>query len=169
MTIQNARQRASETAHFRASVLTPLYPQKAQFCGKLASAAQNTLKKIIFLGGALSNFMRPRIADGGVWLCRSAPQKRIMRSVYFAGSDNGPIKIGMSCDPRRRLKELQTPGQPRLKLLAVKHTGGVGSFEEGRYHERFAEHALGNEWFERHPDILAEIDRLNTPSSRAAA
>ena len=32
---------------------------------------------------------------------------------------------------------------------------------EKEYHPRFAEHRLHGEWFHPHPDILAEIDRLN--------
>lgn len=35
---------------------------------------------------------------------------------------------------------------------------------EQAYHHQFSEHRLHGEWFKPHPDILAEIERLNTNS-----
>ena len=92
---------------------------------------------------------------------RTTRSKTFKRSIYFAAADDGPIKIGMSCDPKRRLRELRTKTGHDLKLLATFPTHSVGSFSEYRYHSRFAAHRLHGEWFERHPDILAEIARLN--------
>ncbi len=83
--------------------------------------------------------------------------------LYFIAADDGPIKIGISGDPAQRLRTLQTGYPHPLRLLAVV----VGAAEqEPRYHERFAEHRLAGEWFERHPDILAEIERLSPQKSR---
>lgn len=76
---------------------------------------------------------------------------------YFAAAEDGPIKIGSSRQPNRRVYDLRrdTPG---LKLLA-RATGGAE--RESYYHRLFEEHCVGGEWFERHPDILAEIERLS--------
>lgn len=94
-------------------------------------------------------------------------RRHFRRMVYFVAAEDGPIKVGMSCDPKRRLRELRTKTGQDLRLLATVPGLGVGSFTEGRYHDRFAAHRLHGEWFARHPDILAEIERLNpTPDSR---
>ena len=116
---------------------------------------------------------RRRLGDGELARararCASTPRTTFRRQVYFAAAPDGPIKIGMSCDPRRRLRELRTKTGQDLRLLATCPGAGVGSFTEDIYHRRFFEHALGGEWFSRHPDILAEIARVNEahqPSDR---
>jgi len=77
--------------------------------------------------------------------------------VYFISSDDGPIKIGSTWDVRKRLSNLQTASPHKLKILAT--TGG-GNFMEIHYHGRFKEHRIRGEWFARHPDVMAEIERL---------
>lgn len=76
---------------------------------------------------------------------------------YFIGGDVGGIKIGASTAPAERLGAFQLQSPIRLELLAV-CDGGLKA--EREYHLRFAAHRLHGEWFERHPDILAEIERL---------
>jgi hypothetical protein len=83
----------------------------------------------------------------------AAPQ-----DVYFIGSENGPIKIGISANPRARLGNLQTGHHDRLDLLA---TCEGGMDREKKYHQQFAAHRINGEWFERTPEIEAEINRLN--------
>jgi len=84
---------------------------------------------------------------------------------YFMGGDEGPIKIGYSTQLAQRLSCIRNQnGLLRIRLLA-KLTGGRE--RESYYHHKFKEHRFSGEWFERHPDILAEIDRLNTPSTLA--
>ncbi|NML11618.1 GIY-YIG nuclease family protein [Sphingobium sp. AR-3-1] len=92
--------------------------------------------------------------------CKSTPRTSYKRAVYFAAADDGPIKIGATCDVGRRLRELRTKSKQDLRLLAAVD-GGM--FAEMLYHSRFAAHRLHGEWFVRHPDILAEIARLNPP------
>lgn len=93
---------------------------------------------------------------------REAVKERLKREgkvkVYFIGSDMGPIKIGMAIDPKKRIKELQTSHPAKLEILA---TCPGGQPQEAAYHQQFAAHRLNGEWFERHPDILAEIERLS--------
>ena len=98
--------------------------------------------------------------------CKSTPRTTYGRQVYFAASNSGPIKIGASCDVKRRLRELRTKTRQNLKLLAT--TDG-GMFAECMYQQRFSAHRLHGEWFVRHPDILAEIDRLNQTGRKAAS
>jgi hypothetical protein len=78
--------------------------------------------------------------------------------VYFIGGADGPIKIGMSCNPEARCANMQVGAPGDMALLAV--TPGNRRLEKA-YHERFGFAHLRGEWFERHPLILAEIDRLN--------
>jgi hypothetical protein len=83
--------------------------------------------------------------------------------VYFirAGED-GPIKIGIARDPANRLATLQTGHHATLRIVAL--TAG-GSAQEAAYHAHFKAHRLRGEWFDPHPDILAEIERLSpTPT-----
>lgn len=79
------------------------------------------------------------------------------RLVYFIGSEGGPIKIGVATKPVNRLKELQTSHHERLSIIV---TAKGGQAQESAYHKQFAAHRLHGEWFARHPDILAEIERL---------
>jgi hypothetical protein len=77
--------------------------------------------------------------------------------VYFIGAASGPIKIGIAVSPQNWLKGLQTGHHERLELLA---TCEGGQEQERAYHELFAGRRLHGEWFERCPEIEAEIARL---------
>ena len=77
--------------------------------------------------------------------------------VYFVGGADGPIKIGATKAPLERLATFQIGSPVKLKIHALAH-GGYDL--EREYHARFAGHRLHGEWFEPHPDILAEIARL---------
>lgn len=96
----------------------------------------------------------------------SVPEPEVPHSdLYFIASESGPIKIGISVNVEKRLKQLQTSHPYPLKVLAVVKAAGMQEFA---YHERFAAHRLHGEWFARHPDILAEINRLNGPETALA-
>lgn len=87
------------------------------------------------------------------------PAPKLSRPVYFIQcGEGGPIKIGIARDPAKRLAGLQTGHFERLQLRALT-TGGAK--QERAYHDRFAAHRLHGEWFSPHPDLLAEIARLN--------
>lgn len=92
----------------------------------------------------------------------AAQQQRVKAAktfVYFIGSASGEIKIGFSNNPKSRLTTLQTSSSAKLSILAQTE----GSLDtEAAYHRQFGAHRLHGEWFARHPDIIAEIDRLNT-------
>lgn len=77
--------------------------------------------------------------------------------VYFIGGDDGAIKIGVSVAPEARLKGIQTGSPIRLRILATT-PGDVET--EAAYHARFAGCRVQGEWFERTPELIAEIERL---------
>lgn len=85
--------------------------------------------------------------------------------VYFLGDIEIAIKIGVSIDARARLKEIQSCSPVKLHLLA---TLSGGARREAAYHAQFTAHRLHGEWFSPHPDILAEIARLNDPQQHRA-
>lgn len=78
--------------------------------------------------------------------------------VYFIRSPTA-VKIGTTNDAARRLRVLQT-SHPEDLVLAATAPGGRSL--EAEYHKRFSKYRLRGEWFDPHPDILAEISRLNT-------
>lgn len=80
------------------------------------------------------------------------------RQVYFLGWEGGPVKIGVAGDMAARLTTLQTACPYRIRIEALAK-GGVPT--EREYHKRFASSRLHGEWFERCPEIEAEIERLS--------
>lgn len=79
--------------------------------------------------------------------------------VYFIRGAGGAIKIGFTQQPLKgRLKCIQNGSPVRLEVLAIR---SASQECERAYHRRFAKHRLVGEWFAPHPDILAEIERLN--------
>lgn len=78
--------------------------------------------------------------------------------IYFVRAENGPIKIGTTGRLEWRLRSLRGQSPVPLELL-----GSVpgNRADEHEFHRRFAEHRLHGEWFDPHPDILVEIERLS--------
>jgi hypothetical protein len=77
--------------------------------------------------------------------------------VYFIGADEGLVKIGVSNAPLERITTMQMGCPVLLRFLALRR--GDAKVERG-YHDRFAAHRVRGEWFERVPEIQAEIKRL---------
>lgn len=77
--------------------------------------------------------------------------------VYFIGQEGRFVKIGYSNNFAKRYEQLQGSSPFRLRLLV--HTPGDRALEK-EYHRRFVEHRTVGEWFNLHPDIKAEIARL---------
>ena len=80
------------------------------------------------------------------------------RTCYFIGGDEGPVKIGYATNPKNRLQELRCAHWIELRILATA-TGGI--YRERYYHIIFENWRMRGEWFERCPEIEAEIERLN--------
>lgn len=70
---------------------------------------------------------------------------------------SGLIKIGMSNNPENRRAALSASGEHDMEILLTLRDGCL----EGCYHQHFANLRVHGEWFEPHPDILAEIERLS--------
>lgn len=79
--------------------------------------------------------------------------------VYFIGADEGPVKIGVTCNVEQRLQNLQTASPVRLRVLAT-IAGGSG-LERG-YHEAWSHYRLHGEWFERSKQIEQELRHLRS-------
>lgn len=84
-------------------------------------------------------------------------ERRTARKVYFIGTPDTAIKIGVTCSVSDRFRTIQAHSPVKLEILATRRGGEM---LESAYHYQFAEHRLHGEWFEPHPDILAEIERL---------
>lgn len=82
---------------------------------------------------------------------RLGPSAPLPTWVYFVfATPDGPVKIGASIDPVRRLKELRRYASPAACLLGVV-PGGYA--QEHALHQRFQHlHAYG-EWFNAAPEL----------------
>lgn len=79
--------------------------------------------------------------------------------VYFIQSvDGGPIKIGTSVDPRKRLREIQTSHPSRLQIVGLIE-GGIA--RERELHQTFAHLRLEGEWFALGPELIDFIYKIN--------
>lgn len=93
------------------------------------------------------------VARGGT--IRKRPEKKDTQAeelpdgfVYFIQAGSGPIKIGSSLDPARRLNDLQTAHYEKLALLATVRVPSLSiMLVEGWLHEVFSGSRLQGEWF----------------------
>lgn len=80
--------------------------------------------------------------------------------VYFIAGEDGPVKIGYSAHPRRRLKALQSGSPLKLRILAQIEGDQA---DEKEFHRRFQSIHSHGEWFERTDELMAEVSRLARP------
>lgn len=67
--------------------------------------------------------------------------------VYFVQAESGgPVKIGVSRKPAKRLAALQTASYDPLRILGILLSGRDG-WSEAAMHERFKADRLHGEWF----------------------
>ncbi len=73
----------------------------------------------------------------------------------------GRVKIGLSTDPEKRLRHLQTGSPVQLELFAFRSHRNA-AIKEGELHTRFQHKRVAGEWFELGPqdyvDLLKEWD-----------
>ncbi len=87
-------------------------------------------------------------------------------TVYFIqAGDHGPIKIGYSSDPFRRLANLQSGHYEPLTLLGF-CSGGAET--EARLHADLAPYCMNGEWFLPSPEVLDVIEIQAAPLLAAA-
>lgn len=84
-------------------------------------------------------------------------EKRVGHVYFIQMGEDGPIKIGYSLDPEKRLATLQTSSPEPLSLLV---TIKGGKTLEKSLHDRFAAHHKRGEWYEPVPNLLAYIEAL---------
>ncbi|MFK0330664.1 GIY-YIG nuclease family protein [Rhizobium sp. NPDC090275] len=78
---------------------------------------------------------------------RSWHEATLLQRVYFIGENydvGGLVKIGISFDPAKRLRELQVSNPKRLSILAITYGGRA---EEIRMHSKYADRNIKGEWF----------------------
>jgi hypothetical protein len=80
--------------------------------------------------------------------------------VYFIRAvDGGPIKIGYSIHPKKRLEEIQNMSPTPLELLA---TIPGDRAAEAELHQQFDEYRLYGEWFDPCDELMRLIDLAAT-------
>jgi len=110
-------------------------------------------KLLRFRSDAITPEMLQRLQSGH----QSTVELKGRQHVYFIAAASGPIKIGVAIHPHARLFELQVAHFEEITLLGFAEGGPV---LERDLHRKFKHLRIRGEWFERHPDILAEISRL---------
>lgn len=75
-----------------------------------------------------------------------------MRGIY----DKVNIKIGVSDNPKKRLKEVQTGCPGEVHLIRTFEAGQDRYIHEGYFHKLYKEFSTGGEWFEFSNDYFEE-------------
>lgn len=84
-----------------------------------------------------------------------------MKLYFVQAAAGGPIKIGVSKNPRKRLAQLQTASPIDLVLRRVVDDPNAWGWER-RLHELFAEWRMRGEWFQAHPTVANVADALSS-------
>ena len=82
------------------------------------------------------------------------------KQMYIIRDHAGYYKIGISCDPHKRMAQMQT--EHALPLEMIYATGGVSAHMRGlekEYHEILASHGLrmNGEWFDLSDEMLDNV------------
>lgn len=88
---------------------------------------------------------------------------RVQRTgyVYLAYADTGHYKIGLSVDPRSRIKHFDTKMPVEVKLVHVIETDDMQRLE-GELHRRYEGQRVTGEWFELSQDDVAFIQSIKS-------
>ena len=78
---------------------------------------------------------------------------------------DGPVKIGHSNNPKKRLRELQRPHSTTIRIIAEAPGDRA---EEQVLHRQFRMFRLAGEWFSFEQEILAEFERRASQSLDSA-
>ena len=71
-----------------------------------------------------------------------------MSYIYIIGSDNPPYKIGISKDPEKRLRNIQTGHPYKLKILELRETNAKRTrLLESVIHKHLDNYRMKGEWF----------------------
>lgn len=75
-----------------------------------------------------------------------------IRGIY----DKVNIKIGVSDNPKRRIKDIQTSNPLPVHLIRTFEAGQDAYIHEGHFHKLYKEFSTGGEWFEFSNDYFEE-------------
>ena len=75
-----------------------------------------------------------------------------IRGIY----DKVNIKIGVSDNPKRRIKDIQTSNPLPIHLIRTFEAGRDAFIHEGHFHKLYKEFSTGGEWFEFSNDYFEE-------------
>lgn len=75
--------------------------------------------------------------------------------IYAIKAERGPIKLGISNNPRRRLGDLQQANATTLRGIAAWRALPI---EEKWLHEDFADLRMRGEWFRPHPLLTSYLN-----------
>ena len=78
-----------------------------------------------------------------------------VRYVYAMQDDRGRIKIGISNNPERRVKEIQAANGGEVKLIMVKETKNPGYQDETALQGACTKYLIHSEWFQ--PQAMGAI------------
>lgn len=77
--------------------------------------------------------------------------------IYFIQAASGPVKVGITDNFSRRLRQIQDNIWEDVAVLAVFYGDRA---LESRLHRIFHRHKLRGEWYDPHPNIFREIECL---------
>lgn len=88
---------------------------------------------------------------------------KIQHLYFITDARRVAVKIGVACDPERRLVELQSGNHTRLKIDLVLHFEAAGDANryEDALHQQFAAHWRHREWFTYAPEIKEFVAAWN--------
>lgn len=92
--------------------------------------------------------------------------------LYVIASSKGPVKVGITGNPKQRLKWFQTASPEKLDLVHVFEVGSNARAIERQAHGRLKPYHLTGEWFDTTPDnarqaITASILEFTGPKETA--
>jgi hypothetical protein len=83
-----------------------------------------------------------------------------VRYIYVIGSDQPPYKVGISLDPSKRLKALQTGHPCKLRIHSIKETSSDKTkLLETVIHHHLKHYKTHGEWFNIPlEDVILEVE-----------
>ncbi len=80
--------------------------------------------------------------------------------IYVIGADQPPYKVGISQDPKRRLKNLQTGHPQKLRIHSLRETSADKTkLLESVIHHHLRFHRTHGEWFNMSlENVLLEVE-----------
>ena len=128
---------------------------------RMRDAADATLKRYDELGFEDNDIARINDQEKDIWYTKikeNREKKRNIRSLYLIHNTiQNSLKIGVSADPQKRLRSLQTSTGDYLTLIF--NIKGKAHLEK-QLHKEFADIRLASEWFKFDKRIIERFNGL---------